>query len=99
MDSVTTTDLVEVRIGFRLSNSIEILHVDELKVVGETWVGSLKLGLTLNMRQVPKLLIAPVIEITQTAIYKQKSCVIINKQQKLRQIYTTVLKTLSGRIQ
>lgn len=45
-------DLVEVRIGFRLPDSVEILHVDELEVVGETCVGSLELWLALNMREV-----------------------------------------------
>lgn len=83
MDTEATTYLVEVRIGFRLPDSIEILHVDELEVVGETWVGGLKLWLTLNMRQVSKLLIAPVIQITQTVIHKQKGFVNINRQHKL----------------
>lgn len=67
-----TTDLVKVRIGFRLPDSVEILHIYELEVVGQTWVGGLKLWLTLNMRQVSKLLIAPVIQITQTANHKQR---------------------------
>lgn len=81
MDKEATTDLVKVRIGFRLSDSVEILHVDELEVVGQTWVGRLKLWPTLNMRQVSKLLIAPVIQITQTAIRKRRGFM-NNKQHK-----------------
>lgn len=75
IDTEAIADLVEVRIGFRLPDSVEILHVDELEVVGETWVGGLKLWLTLNMRQVSKLFIAPVIQITQTEIHKHRGLV------------------------
>lgn len=77
-----TADLVEVRIRLRLSNSIEILHIDKLEVICETWIGGLKLWLTLYMRQVSKLLIAPVIQITQTAIHIQ-SRFMNNRQNKL----------------
>lgn len=60
-----TTDLVEVRVGLRLSYAIEIFHVDQLEVEGEAGVWYLELRQQLDMRQVPQVLIAPVIQVTQ----------------------------------
>ena len=41
---ILVTDLIKVGVGLRLSHSIEVLHVDQLEVVGEARVGHLELG-------------------------------------------------------
>ena len=61
----TVTDLIEVGVGLRLSHSVEVLHVDQLEVVGEAGVGHLELGQLLDVGQVPQLLVAPVVQFTQ----------------------------------
>ena len=60
-----STDLIEVWIWLGLSYSVEVLHVDELEVVGQARVGHLKLGQLLHMGQVPQMFVAPVVQVTQ----------------------------------
>lgn len=58
--------LIKVRVGFRFAHAVEILHVNQLEVVGESGVRSLEFWQELNMRKVAQLLITPVIQVTQT---------------------------------
>lgn len=60
----TTTDLVEVRVGLGFSHPIEVLHVNKLEVEGEAGVWHLELRQLLDMRQVPQLFVAPVVQVT-----------------------------------
>lgn len=57
--------LVEVRVRFRFSLSIEIVNVDQLKVEGETRISHPIVGPKSDMRQVTKLLVSPVVQLTQ----------------------------------
>lgn len=59
------TDLVKVRIGFRFSHSIEVLHVDQLEVEGQARVWYLELRKLLDVRQVPEVFVSPVVKVTK----------------------------------
>lgn len=59
------TDLVEIRVGFRFSHPIEVLHINKLKVEGQTGVGDLELRKFLDVGQVPEMLVAPVVKVTK----------------------------------
>lgn len=58
--------LIKVGVGFRFAHAVEVLHVNELEVIGESGVRSLKFWQELNMRKVAQLLITPVVQVTQT---------------------------------
>lgn len=58
--------LIKVWVGFRFANAVEVLNVNELKVVGESGVRGLEFRQELNMRKVSQLLITPVVQVTQT---------------------------------
>lgn len=62
----TTSDLVEVRVGFRFAHPIKIFHINQLEIKSQTGVGDLELGQFLDMRQVAQVFISPVVEVTQT---------------------------------
>ncbi len=64
--------LIKVRVGLWFTHAVVVLHVNELEVVGESRVRRLELRLELNMREVPQLLIAPVIQVTQTATHTRE---------------------------
>ena len=59
------THLVEVGVGLRLSYTIEVIHIDELEVEEEARIGCSELWPAQHMGEVTKLLVAPVVKITQ----------------------------------
>lgn len=61
----STTHLVEVRVGFRFTHTIKVLHINQLVVKRQTRIGHLELGQFLHMRQVPQMFVAPVVQVTQ----------------------------------
>lgn len=64
---LTVTHLVEVRVGLRLSHPVEVLHVNELEVKGQTRVWNLELWQFLDMRQVSQVFVAPVVQVAEAA--------------------------------
>lgn len=68
-----TTDLIEVRVGLRLSHTIEVLHINKLEVKGQARVGHLELRQLLDMRQVSQVFVAPVVQVTQTVEQRDKN--------------------------
>lgn len=65
------TDLVKVRVGFRFSHPIKVLHINQLEVKGQARVGYLELRKLLNVRQVSKVFIAPIVKVTKAEERKQ----------------------------
>jgi len=61
-----STNLVEVRVWFRLANTVEVRNIDELKVKEEASVGSTELRPHTHMWQIAELLITPVVQLTNT---------------------------------
>lgn len=62
-----TTHLVEIRIGFRFTHSVKVLHINQLVVKRQTRIGDLELRQFLHMRQVPQMFVAPVVQVAQAA--------------------------------
>lgn len=60
-------DLVEVRVGLRLSHAVEVLHVNELEVKGQARVWNLELWQVLDVRQVAEVFVAPVVQVAEAA--------------------------------
>ena len=54
-----------MRIGFCLADTVEVLHVHQLVIIEETWVGQLEFTLLDNVRQVAKVLVSPLVELTK----------------------------------
>lgn len=62
--------LIKVRVGLRLANSVEIWDIDELKVKEKSRVFYAVLWPSVDMREVAKLRVSPVIQITQAKTNK-----------------------------
>lgn len=62
-----TTHLVEIRIGFRFTHSVKVLHINQLVVKCHTRIGDLEFRQFLHMRQVPQMFVAPVVQVAQAA--------------------------------
>ena len=62
---VYVQDLVEVWRWFRLPDSIEVAHIDELIVKPHPRIGNTVLGPLPHVRQVTKVLIAPLVKLTE----------------------------------
>lgn len=58
--------LIEIRIRFRLSYAIEVFYIYKLEVVQKASIGCSELWQKLHVRQVTQVLVAPVVEVTQT---------------------------------
>jgi len=65
---VSGADLVEIRVWFRLAHTVEVVHVDELKVKEEAGVGHAVLRPKTHVRQIAKPLVSPVVQLTYAAI-------------------------------
>jgi len=63
-----SADLVEVRVWFRLANTIKVSNIDKLEVKEEAGIGSAELRPQTDVRQIAELLVAPVVQLTYTAI-------------------------------
>ena len=57
--------LIEVRIGFGLTDTVEVLHIHQLVIIEETRVGQLEFTLLDNVGQVAKILVSPLVELTK----------------------------------
>lgn len=64
------THLIKVRVGLRLAYSVEIWDIDELKVKEKSRVFYAVFWPSVDMREVAKLRVPPVIQITQTTTNK-----------------------------
>lgn len=62
--------LIKVRVGLRLAYSVEIWDIDELKVKEKSRVFYAVFWPNMNMREVAKLRVPPVVQITQATINK-----------------------------
>ena len=62
--------LVEEGAWLAFSNSVELSDVDELEIVKEASVRHSKLGITLNVRKVAQLLVAPVVQVANATTKK-----------------------------
>ena len=62
--------LVEEGAWLAFSNAVELSDVDELEIVKEASVRHSKLGITLNVRKVAQLLVAPVVQVANATTTK-----------------------------
>lgn len=62
--------LIKVRVGLRLAYSVEIWDIDELKIKEKSRVFYAVFWPSMDMREVAKLRVPPVIQITQTTTNK-----------------------------
>jgi len=67
-----SSDLVEVRVWFGLSNAVEVFNIDQLEIKEEAGIRSTELRPQTDMWQIAELLVAPVVQLTYTTINRHE---------------------------
>ena len=92
--------LIEVRIGLCLADSIEILHIDKLKVKEKPWIWRAVLRPDMHMLQITQLFVAPVVQIAYTKTKnKYFGCtqLIFGIYTRSHEMQFTLMKAVLGR--